>query len=160
MKRLYTFIIAFVLLLSAGRSRSQAYTLLTDTIYISGITGPAGYFDSVVTGASIVGFSYKVIDCNFPADWQIMDRSGFCDNADCRFLPGYWPSGTSYNGSNPAHDTGMLSLFLDLTTAVTSGCYYVTVRISRYGFGYRYRGGDIYCLLYLVRLSECTRDKC
>jgi Secretion system C-terminal sorting domain len=122
---------SFVLMLCSPKgSDAQSFTMLTDTIYITATPAPILYFDSVVIGTSPVGFKWKVIDCNFPPDWLATPVSAFCDKDVCRYLAFLWPSGfQTTTTSYPAGDTAVLDLALDLSTATSTGCFYVTVRL-------------------------------
>lgn len=130
MKKSLLYFLVFISLLICNQSHAQSFTVLTDTIYITATPGAATYFDSIITGTSPVTYSWKVIDCDFPADWLSPAHSGFCDDVGCRYLSVLWPSSTLENTISylPA-DTSVLDLALDLTTSSTLGCYYVTVKL-------------------------------
>ncbi len=130
MKKMFVLVTVMICSVFGNRTYSQSFTMLTDTIYISAAPGFATYFDSIVTGIAPVTYTWKVIDCNFPADWQTPAASGFCDDNLCRYLPALWPTGAVETSLvYLPSDTGVLDLYLDLTSTTTPGCYYVTARL-------------------------------
>ncbi len=122
--------ICFICLV-ASEIKAQSFTVLADTIFYAATPTAETIFDTVSTGSSAVPYSWKVIDCNFPADWLSPGASGFCDHDLCRTLYSLWPSGITCNTT--PYDTGstwVLDLALDLGPASTTGCFYVTVRLN------------------------------
>ncbi len=131
MKRSFILCLLPLLLCVSALTKAQTYVMINDTISYN-IGTPGHSYDSIAIGSSGVTFKWKIIDCNFPADWVVFADSAaiFCDNQDCRLLSFLWPS-VDTNETEPyaSADTGVLELVLNLPVTATPGCYYVTARL-------------------------------
>lgn len=131
MKHSFILCLLTLLLCVSASTKAQTYVMINDTISYN-ISTPSHSYDSIVIGSSSVTFKWKIIDCNFPADWVVFTDSAaiFCDNQDCRLLSSLWPS-VDTNETEPyaSADSGVLELVLNLPATATPGCYYVTARL-------------------------------
>ena len=129
MKKIFTLFTGLLLLSATAKLSAQSFTIQHDTATLNSPTGLVTVVDGVTPGASNVTITWKVIETNFPSDWQA--GTGICDNNQCYSSGLLWPSGTTKTSfSYAAGVLGDFHMQIDLDGATTLGCYYYKVRLS------------------------------
>jgi len=135
MKKIFILLFGLFFLSASYRLDAQSFSVQHDTVnfFYNNVTGGVQTVEDAINNLSTVVsdsivIKWKVIATDFPADW--VSLSGICDNNSCFPMTGLWPAGTLKTSNKYADGIGDFHLQVDLSSATSSGSYYVTVRMS------------------------------
>lgn len=141
MKRFLLFIACFSLLTS--RVDAQAFTVISDTVSVvlNNASSTPGY-NNITNPASTgsIKVRWTVASSNFPSDWITLIAA--CDNNTCYYnlSKNLWGGlGTPQVNTTLPINAGTTALFdlpMNLTTATTSGTYYIEFSLTDSASGY------------------------
>jgi len=139
MRRIYILLSGFLFIFGAYTAKGQSFKFQHDTVRLAYTgTGLQNLPDDVDNLSTVVADSvlltWKVIDTDFPADWQ--SATGICDNKLCYNWPNLWPTVNKYSLPYP-DGLGDFHLQTALTTTspvfdAANGCHFVKVRAYNY----------------------------
>jgi hypothetical protein len=145
MKKILFTLLSFTVLLSATIVRSQTFiNAKHDTLYVTATNTVVSVDNNIVNiSGDTITVNWHVLASNFPNDWLTMPALGICDNNTCRNNSGGASSGVLWNtggagttysclypGTSSHSDTGLFEGQFNLSSATTSGTYYMTVSLQ------------------------------
>ncbi len=141
MKKIFIFLLSACAFFGSLAANAQTFSKAGDTVRLTYVgTGEQALHNNIIvpsTDTAPVVVRWKIISCNFPADWLSAGSPGMCDNNQCYsfFGPGgLWPGGATNNSLPYTVPTtnGDFHLVVSLGVAgvTTGGTYYVTARLQ------------------------------
>ncbi len=146
MKKILFLLFGAASFLSSFMLEAQTFSIPsdpTDTVYTPALGGAYTVYQNIknITGNNLQ-IRWKVVACNFPADW--LSTLQICDRSDCRPASLLWnattgtgPAYTPTYHANSAHDsTELFDVAVDLSSVTSTGTsYFITINMVDQGPG-------------------------
>lgn len=128
MRRIFI-LIAYLLPIMIAPAGAQTIIPAHDTVWATATFAVVIMPDRISTSTGSTTVKWKVIDCNFPADWQ--PGLGICDNNLCytNTSSTLWPNEGVHTSYPYTTTSGDFHAQIDLTSATTLGCYFAKVKL-------------------------------
>jgi len=127
MKRYFFFVLLLTSVFCTGIAKAQSFTVAHDTMYVAA-SGTTSFHDDIIPLIDSVSIKWQVVANNFPP--STYGSTIFCDKDFCYTYGSIGMTDTITTTPNYLDSTSNFSFSITLDTPITSGTYFITVRMS------------------------------